>query len=77
MEHYVRSEPIPGVGFVERPAGMRGRIRSWIRRLNLCDLMGDRKPSDYSCLSPRHPDGTRGPILSFSSGGGGAGSGGV
>lgn len=67
--HYVRSDPIPtnDTAFIERPRGIRARLGSLLNWF--LGLMGDRKPSTYSCISPRRPDGTHGPIFNFNSSG--------
>jgi len=42
----------------------RKRVWRW-----LAGLMGDRKDSGYSPISPRKPDGTRAPIFPFNGSG--------
>jgi hypothetical protein len=65
--HFVRTDPIP-----ESVDTQREKRSLWSR---LRHAMSDRRPSRYSSLSPRRPDGTRGPIFPFNSSGGGGGGG--
>jgi hypothetical protein len=64
VRHYVRPADAP-------TASSSDPKRSLIRRLGhrLAHLLDDRKPSDYSSISPRLPDGSHTKIFPFNGNG--------
>ncbi|MGC0364590.1 hypothetical protein ABH922_002574 [Rhodococcus sp. 27YEA15] len=71
MERYVRQEPVPDGSrlVLTRTRSRLERLQAALRCLHPGNLLRDRKASEYSSLTPRHPDGSRTEIMPFNGSG--------